>query len=173
MMNNFMDLIRIIGYETLTELENDEELKTNTLINSLTRIYVAPFDSTIIPALKYAAKIWLLREQDERSLGDIKTHSRNVDSRSIPYLANERKDPKFLPYVNDSKIKDVVLHARISKIRWAGHVLRFNDNLWTRADTDWIPQQFQAFYEKTIDPMVRFLHERYRKKDIMLSQSLE
>uniref|UniRef100_A0A0K0DQ07 Transposase n=1 Tax=Angiostrongylus cantonensis TaxID=6313 RepID=A0A0K0DQ07_ANGCA len=31
-----------------------------------------------------------------------------------------------------SKIKDAVLYAKQSKIRWAGHVMRMNDNGWTR-----------------------------------------
>ncbi|KAE9418154.1 hypothetical protein Angca_009722, partial [Angiostrongylus cantonensis] len=38
-----------------------------------------------------------------------------------------------------SKIKDAVLYAKQSKIRWAGHVMRMNDNRWTRAVSDWIP----------------------------------
>ncbi|VDM64163.1 unnamed protein product [Angiostrongylus costaricensis] len=37
-----------------------------------------------------------------------------------------------------SKIKDDVLYAKQSKIRWAGHVMRMNDNRWTRAVSDWI-----------------------------------
>ncbi|VDM62481.1 unnamed protein product [Angiostrongylus costaricensis] len=39
-----------------------------------------------------------------------------------------------------SKIKDAVLYARQSKIRWAGHAMRLNDNRWTRAVSDWIPR---------------------------------
>ncbi|KAE9418313.1 hypothetical protein Angca_009267, partial [Angiostrongylus cantonensis] len=32
------------------------------------------------------------------------------------------------------------LYAKQSKIKWAGHVMRMNDNRWTRAVSDWIPQ---------------------------------
>uniref|UniRef100_A0A0K0D7L1 Endonuclease-reverse transcriptase n=1 Tax=Angiostrongylus cantonensis TaxID=6313 RepID=A0A0K0D7L1_ANGCA len=39
-----------------------------------------------------------------------------------------------------SKIKDAVLYAKQSKIRWEGHVMRMNDNRWTRAVSDWIPR---------------------------------
>ncbi|KAE9415433.1 hypothetical protein Angca_006842, partial [Angiostrongylus cantonensis] len=39
-----------------------------------------------------------------------------------------------------SKIKDAVLYAKQSKIRWAGHVMRTNDNRWTRVVSDWIPR---------------------------------
>ncbi|KAJ1352408.1 hypothetical protein KIN20_008736 [Parelaphostrongylus tenuis] len=61
------------------------------------RLRVHFFDSTIIPALSYAAEIWSLRKQDERSLGVIERANRKVDTRSIPYLANERMDLKFRP----------------------------------------------------------------------------
>ncbi|KAK6743545.1 hypothetical protein RB195_010676 [Necator americanus] len=37
-----------------------------------------------------------------------------------------------------SKIRDTAAFAKESKIRWAGHVMRFNDNRWTRAVSDWV-----------------------------------
>uniref|UniRef100_A0A7I4YVE1 Reverse transcriptase n=1 Tax=Haemonchus contortus TaxID=6289 RepID=A0A7I4YVE1_HAECO len=39
-----------------------------------------------------------------------------------------------------TKIRDAVDYAKRSKIRWAGHVMRYNDDRWTRAVTDWIPR---------------------------------
>ncbi|KAK6753864.1 hypothetical protein RB195_013073 [Necator americanus] len=39
-----------------------------------------------------------------------------------------------------SKIRDAAAFAKESKIRWAGHVMRFNDNRWTRAVSDWVPR---------------------------------
>ncbi|VDM55446.1 unnamed protein product [Angiostrongylus costaricensis] len=39
-----------------------------------------------------------------------------------------------------SKMKDAVLYAKQSKIRWAGLVVRMNDNRWTTAVSDWIPR---------------------------------
>ncbi|KAK6764375.1 hypothetical protein RB195_024631 [Necator americanus] len=38
-----------------------------------------------------------------------------------------------------SKIRDAAAFAKESKIRWAGHVMRFNNNRWTRAVSDWVP----------------------------------
>ncbi|KIH43292.1 hypothetical protein ANCDUO_26705, partial [Ancylostoma duodenale] len=38
-----------------------------------------------------------------------------------------------------SKIRDAAAYAKLSKIRWAGHVIRFNDKRWTRAVSDWTP----------------------------------
>ncbi|VDM61608.1 unnamed protein product [Angiostrongylus costaricensis] len=39
-----------------------------------------------------------------------------------------------------SKIKDAVLYAKQSKIRWARHLMRMNDNRWTRGVSYWIPE---------------------------------
>uniref|UniRef100_A0A0K0D471 Uncharacterized protein n=1 Tax=Angiostrongylus cantonensis TaxID=6313 RepID=A0A0K0D471_ANGCA len=47
-----------------------------------------------------------------------------------------------------SKIKDAVLYAKPSKIRWAGHVMRMNDNRWTRAVSDWIPRDDKRTAER-------------------------
>ncbi|KAE9417159.1 hypothetical protein Angca_009680, partial [Angiostrongylus cantonensis] len=68
------------------------------------------FDQTVLPTLTYASKTWLLHG------------IRSSDLRQR------------------SKIKDAVLYAKQSKIRWAGHVMRMNDNRWTRAVSDWIPR---------------------------------
>ncbi|KIH65658.1 hypothetical protein ANCDUO_04019 [Ancylostoma duodenale] len=39
-----------------------------------------------------------------------------------------------------SKIRDAAAHAKLSKSRWAGHVMRLNDHRWTRAVRDWTPR---------------------------------
>ncbi|XGW34684.1 hypothetical protein V3C99_018574 [Haemonchus contortus] len=39
-----------------------------------------------------------------------------------------------------TKIRDAVDYAKKSKIRWAGHVMRYSDDRWTTAVTDWIPR---------------------------------
>ncbi|KIH56008.1 hypothetical protein ANCDUO_13819 [Ancylostoma duodenale] len=42
-----------------------------------------------------------------------------------------------------SKIRDAAAYAKLSKIRWAGHVMRLNDNRWTRAVSDWTPRKIK------------------------------
>ncbi|KIH46942.1 hypothetical protein ANCDUO_23002 [Ancylostoma duodenale] len=39
-----------------------------------------------------------------------------------------------------SKIRDAAAYAKLSKIRWGGHVMRLNDHRWTRAVSDWTPR---------------------------------
>ncbi|KIH60555.1 hypothetical protein ANCDUO_09193 [Ancylostoma duodenale] len=40
-----------------------------------------------------------------------------------------------------SKIRDAAAYTKLSKIRWARHAMRFNDNRWTRAVSDWTPRE--------------------------------
>ncbi|KAE9421157.1 hypothetical protein Angca_008101, partial [Angiostrongylus cantonensis] len=82
-----------------------------------TRLRAHLFDSTVLPALTYASETWSLRKQDERSLSVI-----------------ERAVERTMLGVSR------FAQAKQSKIRWNGHVMRMNDNRWTRAVSDWIPR---------------------------------
>ncbi|KAE9417881.1 hypothetical protein Angca_002600, partial [Angiostrongylus cantonensis] len=77
------------------------------------------FGSTVLPALTYASETWSLRVSRFTKVRD---GIRSSDLRQR------------------SKIKDAVLYAKQSKVRWAGHVMRMNDNRWSRAVSDWIPR---------------------------------
>ncbi|EYC15639.1 hypothetical protein Y032_0036g3266 [Ancylostoma ceylanicum] len=55
-----------------------------------------------------------------------------------------------------SKIRDAAVHDKVSKIRWAGDVMRPpQDKSRQRLDS----AERKAHNRKTIDPMVRLLHE--------------
>ncbi|KAJ1366370.1 hypothetical protein KIN20_027010 [Parelaphostrongylus tenuis] len=122
------------------------------------------FDSTIIPALTYAAETWSLRKQDERSLAVIE---RAVERSmlGVSRISQMRQRIRTSDLRQRSKIRDAVLHARISKIRWAGHVMRFNDNRWTRAVTDWIPRDVKRSKGRPLtrwsDFFTKAMEERY------------
>uniref|UniRef100_A0A7I4YCZ9 Endonuclease-reverse transcriptase n=1 Tax=Haemonchus contortus TaxID=6289 RepID=A0A7I4YCZ9_HAECO len=75
------------------------------------------FDTAVLPALTYASETWTLRKQDE--------HAKGIRSSEL-----RRR----------TKIRDAFDYAKRSKISWAGHVMRHNDDRWTRAVTDWIPR---------------------------------
>uniref|UniRef100_A0A7I4Y4V7 Endonuclease-reverse transcriptase n=1 Tax=Haemonchus contortus TaxID=6289 RepID=A0A7I4Y4V7_HAECO len=63
------------------------------------------------------------------------------DTAALPALTAE-ETPKFrAPPTN--KIRETVDHAKKSKIRWAGHVMRYRDDRWTRTVTDWIPRDIK------------------------------
>ncbi|KAE9419418.1 hypothetical protein Angca_005021, partial [Angiostrongylus cantonensis] len=96
------------------------------------------FDSTVLPALTYSSATWSLPKQDERSLSVIE---RAVERTMLGvFRFTQVMDGIGTPDLRQrSKIKDAVLYAKQSKIRWTGHVMRINDNRWTRAVSDWIP----------------------------------
>ncbi|KAE9412433.1 hypothetical protein Angca_009458, partial [Angiostrongylus cantonensis] len=104
-----------------------------------TRLRVHLFDSTILPALTYASETWSLRKQDERALSVIE---RTVERTmlGVSRFTQVRDGIRSSDLRQRSKIKDAVLKAKQSKIRWAGHVMRMNDNRWTKAVSDWIPR---------------------------------
>ncbi|KAE9418028.1 hypothetical protein Angca_008206, partial [Angiostrongylus cantonensis] len=83
-----------------------------------TRLRAHLFDSTVLPALTYASKTWSLR---------------------VSRFTQERNGIRSSDLRQRSIIKDAVLYSRQSKTRWAGHVMRMNDNRWTSAVSDWIP----------------------------------
>ncbi|KAE9420289.1 hypothetical protein Angca_004985, partial [Angiostrongylus cantonensis] len=104
-----------------------------------TRLRAHLFDSTVPPALTYALETWSLRKQDESSLSVIE---RAVERTmvGVSRFTQIRDGIRNSDLLQRSKIKDAVLYAKQSKIRWAGHVMRMNDNRWTRVVSDWIPQ---------------------------------
>ncbi|KAE9421585.1 hypothetical protein Angca_004724, partial [Angiostrongylus cantonensis] len=103
-----------------------------------TRLRAHLFDSTVLPALTYASETWSLPKQDERSLSVIE---RAVERTmlGVSRFTQVRDGIRSSDLCQRSKIKDAVLYAKQSKIRWGGHVMRMNDNRWTRAVSDWIP----------------------------------
>ncbi|KAE9411729.1 hypothetical protein Angca_009445, partial [Angiostrongylus cantonensis] len=104
-----------------------------------TRLRGHLFDSMVLPALTYASEIWSLRKQDERSLSVIE---RSVERTmlGVSLFTQVRDGIRSSDLRQRSKVKDAVLYAKQSKTRWAGHVMRMNDNQWTRAVSDWIPR---------------------------------
>ncbi|KAE9413299.1 hypothetical protein Angca_010117, partial [Angiostrongylus cantonensis] len=101
-----------------------------------TRLRAHLFDSTVLPALTYASETWLLRKQDERSLSVIE---RAVERTmlGVSRFTEVKDEIRNSDLRHRSKIKDAVLYAKQSKIRWAGLIMRMIDNRWTRAVSDW------------------------------------
>ncbi|KAE9414709.1 hypothetical protein Angca_008347, partial [Angiostrongylus cantonensis] len=102
-----------------------------------TRLRAHLFDSTVLPALTYALESWSLRKQGERSLSIIE---RAVERTmlGVSRFTQVTDGIRSSDLRQRSKIKDAILYAKQSKIRWAGHVMCMNDNRWTRAVSEWI-----------------------------------
>ncbi|KAE9415599.1 hypothetical protein Angca_007001, partial [Angiostrongylus cantonensis] len=97
------------------------------------------FGSTVLSALTHASETWSLPQQDEGSLSVIK---RSVERTmlGVSRFAQVRDGIRCSDLRQLSKIKDAVLYAKQSKVRWAGHVMRMSANRWTRTVSDWIPR---------------------------------
>ncbi|KAE9420009.1 hypothetical protein Angca_005672, partial [Angiostrongylus cantonensis] len=89
-----------------------------------TRLRAHLFDSTVLPALMYASETWSLLERAMLGV------SRFTQVRDAIRCSDLRQR---------SKVKDAFLYAKQSKIRWARHIMRINDNRWTRGVSHWIP----------------------------------
>ncbi|KAE9421634.1 hypothetical protein Angca_006390, partial [Angiostrongylus cantonensis] len=103
-----------------------------------TRLRAHLFDSTVLPTLTYASKTWSLCKQDERSLSIIESAVERT-MLGVSRSTQVRDGIRNCDLRQRSKIRDAVLYAKQSKIRWAGHVMLMNDNRWRRAVSDWIP----------------------------------
>ncbi|KAE9417050.1 hypothetical protein Angca_003171, partial [Angiostrongylus cantonensis] len=104
-----------------------------------TRLRAHLFDSTVLPTLTYASNTCSLRKQDERSLS---VTERAVERTvlGVSCFTQMRDGIRCSDLRQRSEVKDVVLYAKQSKIRWAGHVMRMNGNRWTGAVCGWIPR---------------------------------
>ncbi|KAE9420202.1 hypothetical protein Angca_005641, partial [Angiostrongylus cantonensis] len=96
-----------------------------------TRLRAHLFDSTVLPALTYASETWSLRKQDEKSLSVVECAVERT-MLGVSRFTQVRDGNRSSQLRQRPKIKDAVLYAKQSKIRWAEHVMRLNDNRWTR-----------------------------------------
>lgn len=129
-----------------------------------TRLRAHLFDSTVLPALTYASESWALRKQDEHAIG---VAQRSIERRmlGVTRLMQARESIRSSELRRQSKIRDAVRWARILKIRWAGHVMRFRDDRWTRTVSEWIPRDVRRTPGRPplrwSDFFVKSLNERY------------
>uniref|UniRef100_A0A0K0DGI5 Reverse transcriptase domain-containing protein n=1 Tax=Angiostrongylus cantonensis TaxID=6313 RepID=A0A0K0DGI5_ANGCA len=119
------------------------------------------FDTTLLPALTYASETWSLGKQDEGSLSVIEL-TVETTMLGVSSFTQVRDGIRSTDLRQGSKIKDAVLYAKQSKIRWAGRVMRMNDNRWTRVVSDWIlrdvkrtagrpPTRWSEFFTKSLE----------------------
>ncbi|EYC43942.1 hypothetical protein Y032_0476g2139 [Ancylostoma ceylanicum] len=82
------------------------------------------FNTMILPALTYA---WALRKRDENAVSVIERSIERV-MLGLTRLTQVRAGIRSSSLRQQSKIRDAAVYAKLSKIRWAGHVMRQNDH---------------------------------------------
>ncbi|KAK6729601.1 hypothetical protein RB195_006570 [Necator americanus] len=97
------------------------------------------FDSTVLPALCYAAETWTDTAATSRKL--LTTH-RALErcllkfKRRTQHLAGLRSsDLRGM-----SRLRDPAEYVSKAKHRWAGHIMRRIDDRWTKGTLEWIPR---------------------------------
>ncbi|KAK6755616.1 hypothetical protein RB195_014158 [Necator americanus] len=110
---------------------------TNQLTDQDLRAYL--FDSTVLPALCYAAETWVDTAAASRKLH---TTHRALErcllkfNRHTLHLAGLRSsDSRGMSRLNDS-----AEYISKAKYRWAGHIMRRIDYRWTKRTLEWIPR---------------------------------
>ncbi|KAK6726534.1 hypothetical protein RB195_004703 [Necator americanus] len=96
------------------------------------------FDSTVLPALCYAAETWIDTAATSRKL--LTTH-RDLErcllkfNRRTQHLAGLRSsDLRGM-----SRLRGPAEYVSKAKYRWAGHIMRRIDDRWTKRTLEWIP----------------------------------
>ncbi|KAK6735039.1 hypothetical protein RB195_018315 [Necator americanus] len=102
----------------------------------------SPLQQTVLPALTYASETWAFRKQEENAVSVIERAIERV-MLGVSRFTQVRDGIRSSLLRQRSKIRDAAAFAKESKIRWAGHVMRFNDNRCTRAVSDWVPRHIK------------------------------
>ncbi|KAK6761409.1 hypothetical protein RB195_022465 [Necator americanus] len=104
-----------------------------------TRLRVLLFNTTVFLALTYASETWAFRKQEENAVSVIERAIERM-MLGVSRFTHVKDGIRSSLLRQRSRIRDVAAFVKESKIRWSGHVMRFNDNRWTRAVSDWIPR---------------------------------
>ncbi|KAK6736143.1 hypothetical protein RB195_019052 [Necator americanus] len=107
-----------------------------------TRLRAHLFNTTVHTALTYASETWAFRNQEENAVSVIERAIERV-MLGVSRFTQLKAGIRSSLLRQRSKIRDAAAFAEESKVRWARHVMRFNDNRWTRAVSDWVPRDIK------------------------------
>jgi len=102
------------------------------------RVKTLLFNSMVLPAMLYGSETWNLRKSDKEKLG---VTQRAMERRLLGVRRREEVHREDLR--KQTEFADIVQTALKSKLRWAGHVARREDNRWTEKVTFWWPRDLK------------------------------
>ena len=117
------------GWHAFSKLR---DILTSKKISANTKAHV--FNTHVTPAMTYACETWSLTGKEEHFLQvtQRKMERRMTNIRLISHTTNEELRRR-------SKVEDILDTVYLSKRRWAGHVIRREDNRWAKILTEWRP----------------------------------
>ena len=100
------------------------------------------FDSTVLPALCYAAETWTDTSATSRTL---RTTHRALERSlvKIGRLSQRLHGLRSSDIRKLSHLRDPEIQTTIAKHRWAGHIMRRTDDRWTKRTVEWTPREYK------------------------------
>ena len=93
------------------------------------------FDQCVIPTMTYGAETWTTTKQLEQKLI---TAQRAMERRMLNITIRDKI--RNTEIRKQTQVKDIMVKIKQAKWRWAGHLMRRDDNRWTRRVTEWQPR---------------------------------
>ena len=144
-----------IAFSQNKEVLTDEKLPMNIRANI--------FNASVLPAMLYACETWSTTKSEEEKLA---VTQRAMERRMCGVSIRDRISNKELR--QRSGLRDVVSGMYEAKRRWAGHIVRLNDNRWTYRLTNWLPRDRKRPLGRPSNrwdrPMVKLFGQRWKQK---------
>ncbi|KAK6761914.1 hypothetical protein RB195_022851 [Necator americanus] len=141
-LNMMNDLTPLLGRRRRAAWGAYKSIKDVVKKTRNTRLRAHLFNTTVLPALTYASETWAFRKQEENAVSVIERAIERA-MLGVSRFTQVRDGIRSSLLRQRSKIRDAAAFAKESKIRWAVHVMCFNDNRWTRAVSYWVPRDIK------------------------------
>ena len=100
-------------------------------------LHATLFNSTILPAMLYASKMWATTKKEEKRLV---MAQRAWERSMLGILLHEHIWSKLIQ--EQSTLKDITEYWK-KKFFWAEHITKFTDNKWTHAVVKWYSRDWR------------------------------
>ena len=93
------------------------------------------FDQCVLTTIVYGAETWKMTKEMTQKL----VTTQRAMERKMLHLSLKDKI-RHTEIRKKTKVQDIMTKIKAAKWKWAGHVIRTNDNRWTKRMTEWQPR---------------------------------
>ena len=93
------------------------------------------YNQCVLPTMTYGAQTWTTTKQLENKL---QVEQRAMKRKMLHIILRDKI--KNTDIRRQTKVKDIIQKIKVSKWKWAGHLMRREDNIWTKRATEWQPR---------------------------------